>query len=28
MQDQGFQHISSRRDWSGQPRMTGGQWPR
>ena len=28
MRDQGFQRISSRRDWSGQPRMTGGQWPR
>ena len=28
MQDRGFQHMSSRRDWSGQPRMTGGQWPR
>ena len=27
MQDRGFQHISSRRDWSSQPRMTGGQWP-
>jgi hypothetical protein len=26
MQDRGFQHICSRRDWSGQPRMTGGQW--
>ena len=26
MQDRGFQRISSRRDWSGQPRMTGGQW--
>ena len=27
LQHRGFQHISSRRDWSGQPRMTGGQWP-
>ena len=26
LQDRGFQRISSRRDWSGQPRMTGGQW--
>ena len=26
MQGRGFQHTSSRRDWSGQPRMTGGQW--
>ena len=28
MQARGFLHISSRRDWSGKPRMTGGQWPR
>ena len=28
MRDRGFQRISSRRDWSGQPRMTGAQWPR
>lgn len=28
LQHRGFQHISSRRDWSGQPRVTGGQWPR
>ena len=27
MQDRGFRQVSSRRDWSGQPRMTGGQWP-
>ena len=27
MRDRGFQRISSRRDWSGQPRMTGAQWP-
>jgi len=28
MQYRGFLHLSTRRDWSGQPRMTGGQWPR
>ena len=28
MRDRGFHRISSRRDWSGQPRMTGAQWPR
>ena len=27
MQDRGFQQITSRRDWSSQPRMTGAQWP-
>lgn len=27
MQDRGFQQLTSRRDWSSQPRMTGGQWP-
>ena len=26
MQDRGFRTISCRLDWSGQPRMTGGQW--
>jgi release factor glutamine methyltransferase len=26
LRDAGFSDVSTRSDWSGQPRITGGQW--
>jgi hypothetical protein len=27
LRERGFKNIETRKDWSGQTRITGGQWP-